>query len=392
MIAKTLWYVAAFAVLSAPTVALADDPAVQPVQVGAETVRYVQGTATVDLRQARGVVQISPLPLDHGSLAFSVAVFNGSDRPVNIDLGNFSAQAGTQQLALLSADQLVSKAKNRATWRKIGIALVAGIGAGAAASQRDTYYSSVHTRFGSAYSYYSAPSLAGQLQADLIMAGAAYSLVKVQDQLDRTRAAIGNTVVQTTTLNPGDSYAGKIILEKVRELRLPQQVRVTVVWNGEAYPFAFQVAKQGTPAPQFTAITPPEVSSDRPGPASFVQTSAQAVRPVYGLQQQRPAPAPASNLAFLVRRTAELMPRPTVLDDGSTITKFEAAGNELILAAAIDTAATAEPQAAAQRSICSQRAIVPLLRQGATVRAVLVDRRGRKAGEILLNGPECGFY
>src|SRR3546814_9151992 len=71
---------------------------VQPVQVGAETVRYEQGVATVELFNRQGSVQIQPLPVDHGSLAFYVSVYNAGQLPANIDITNFSVQAGEQSL------------------------------------------------------------------------------------------------------------------------------------------------------------------------------------------------------------------------------------------------------------------------------------------------------
>ena len=69
------------------TSALADDKwTVQPLQVGAETVRYEKGVPTLDLELADGVVQVTPLSLDHGSLSFGVAVYNDSRRPANFGI------------------------------------------------------------------------------------------------------------------------------------------------------------------------------------------------------------------------------------------------------------------------------------------------------------------
>lgn len=96
------------------------------------------------------------------------------------------------------------------------------------------------------------------------------------------------------------------------------------------------------------------------------------------------------NLDVLVRRTAQLMPRPTELDDGTAITQFAAAGDELTL--------TARPAALVERTatleaICQQRAISALLHQGATVRAVFSSSRVRdKADDLMVTGQSCGFY
>ena len=59
------------------------------------------------------------------------------------------------------------------------------------------------------------------------------------------------------------------------------QVTMTVDWNGRQYPFSFQVAKPGTPAPAFKppiieepvpdAAATPAINSAAPVPASPAQ-------------------------------------------------------------------------------------------------------------------------
>lgn len=201
---------ACLAILSAPVPVAAGTPVVQPIQIGSETVRYQQGVATVDLRLQRGAVQIRPLPLDHGSLAFSVAVFNGANVPANIDSTSFEGQAGEQHLAVFSVNQLAKKAKSRAMWKQIGLAALGGLAAGAAASQRDTYSGTVHTPYGAYTSYYSAPSAIGQLQSMAIAAGTGVGIAQIRNNLDRTLEALGNDVVRMSTIDPGQTYGGKI--------------------------------------------------------------------------------------------------------------------------------------------------------------------------------------
>lgn len=255
---KTVKIILPLVAIAVAAPALAKDPVVQPVQVGSETVRYVQGSATLDLRQTKGAVQVRPLPMDHGSLAFAVAVFNGGDTPANIDTGNFVALAGKQTLSPFTMQQLAGKAKSRARWKQFGVAMLGGLGAAAAASQRDYYSGTTFTPYGTYHSTFSAPSVAGQFQAAAITAGTAYSIVKLQQQLDGALNALAENVVQTTTIEPGQTYGGKIVFTKISGQKLPQRVHLTVSWNGEQYPFAFQLAKDGTPAPVFQAITPTE--------------------------------------------------------------------------------------------------------------------------------------
>lgn len=237
-----------------PVHAYAAEPVVQAIQTGAETARFQQGVVTLDLELERGAVQVTPLPLDHGSLSFSVAVLNKADAPANIDITNFNVAAGPQALPVFSKDQLEGKAKNRAMWAQIALVAAGSLSAAAAASQRDTYRSTLVTPRGT-YSFRgSAPSAAGQAAAAASIAGAGVGIAAVRARLDETRAALGNNIVQLTTIDPGEGYAGQIVVAKIKDRTLPQRVTVTVRWNGEDYPFVFQVAKKGTPVPEFTAL------------------------------------------------------------------------------------------------------------------------------------------
>lgn len=243
---------AAAVVLSVATPAFAGSKVVvQPVQLANESIRYNHGRATVDQFSDNGSVQVRPGPLDHGSLTFNVAVFNTGNQSSNIDVTNFSLAAGTVTAKAMTVETLEKKAKSRAAWTQFALAMAGGLSAAAAASQRDTYHGTFVTPRGTYRSYYSAPSAFGQVQAAASIAAAGVGIAAVQNRLDQTLEALGNQVVQLTTVDPDDSYAGQIVFEKVRLSKLPMQVTVTVDWNGHQYPFAFQIAKPGTPAPAF---------------------------------------------------------------------------------------------------------------------------------------------
>jgi hypothetical protein len=243
----------AFATVSAP--ALADDKwVVQPIQTGTESARFVKGVPTVELEMKDGIARITPLPLDHGMLSFTVAVYNDGERPMNFGIENVAPASGGRPVRVLSKTQLVKKAQNRAFWSQFGLAMLGGVAAGAAASQRDYYTSTFVTPRGTYRSFFSAPSVAGQWQAAGLTAGTVGGIALIQLQLDRTIQALGDEIVQTTTVDPGESYAGRIVLDKFDPGKLPSQVVVQLNWNGEAYPFTFQIAKPGTAAPVFTTL------------------------------------------------------------------------------------------------------------------------------------------
>lgn len=254
MSGRHLYAFSAFLLVAQP-VAAADRVVVYPVQVGAETVRYNRGVATLDLWTDNGAVQITPQPMTHGSLAFTVAVFNAGDAPVNFGIENISAVANSRPLSVFSRDDLERRAENRALWAQIGAVLIAGVGAGLSASQRNTYRSTTVTPFGVYRSRASYPSLAGQLQAQAFVGEGAWAIGAIQSRLDHTRAALATEIVQITTVDPGEGYAGTFVLHRVRG-DYPFNVRLSISWNGQAYPFEFLVGRRGTPRPHFAAITP----------------------------------------------------------------------------------------------------------------------------------------
>ena len=216
--------------LAVPTFAAAET-AVYPIQTGKETVRYLQGTPTLDLESDSGAVQITPLPLDHGGLSFRIAVYNKSLRAANFDANYVRVTAGAQTLAVFSKDQLVRKAKSRAMWSQIGIAVLAGAAA-AAASQAyatNTYQSYTSTPWGGvSHIAQWRDNSVGVVGAAAAAAAGTAGIVGIQNRLDYTVRNLGSEIVQTTTIDPDASYAGRIVIEKIKDATLPRDVLITV--------------------------------------------------------------------------------------------------------------------------------------------------------------------
>lgn len=281
MYRHTMVALAAASLCIATTAAAGPKHVLQPVQVGAETVRFQQGVATLDLQREGGGVQVTPLPMDHGSLSFGIAVYNDGSAPANIDITNFEVTAGGQTLPAFSKDELVKKAQNRAMWAQIAIAAAGGIAAASAASARDTYNHTFVTPRGTYRSTWSAPSAAGQAAAAASIAGAGVGIYAIQNRLDETRAALGEETVQLTTVDPGESYAGRVVLHKMKSKVMPVRISFIVNWNGQAYPFAFQMVKPGTPQPVFVS-SPAPAELKQPAPASTVSPAPSSPSPSAG--------------------------------------------------------------------------------------------------------------
>jgi len=282
--------------------AQARDPVlIQAIQVGPETARYYKGKVTLDLEQQLGAVQVSPFTIDRGSLVFTVAVFNRAGAPINVGIENVTATVDGVPYKVMTVEELIKKEQDRARWQQIGLAFLGGLAA-YSATRPTTYHSTYSSPWGtSTYTARWSNPYAGY-NAAVIGAGTSLAISAVQDQLDRTTDALGENVMQLTTVDPGDSYAGKVVLAKFRDKRLPKRVRLLVSMSGETYPFEFQVVKMGTPAPVFAAVTretppaaPPPVA---PPPMPAVQTVIAQAPPMAAVQKAsipaRPvAPQPA---------------------------------------------------------------------------------------------------
>ena len=255
--------------LAVPTFALAE-AALYPIETGKETVRYLQGTPTLDLESDSGAVQVTPLPLDHGGLSFRVAVYNKSLRAANFDASDVHITAGAQPLVVFTKDQLVRKAKSRAMWSQIGIAVLAGAAAAAAsqAYSTNTYQSYTATPWGGvSHIAQWRDNSVGVVGAAASVAAGTAGIVGIQNRLDYTVRNLGSEIVQTTTIDPDASYAGRIVIEKIKDGTMPKDIFITVAWNGTDYPFAFRLTKPGQNLPP--PFTPGGIGAAAPtGPAT----------------------------------------------------------------------------------------------------------------------------
>lgn len=218
--------------------------------VGNEGARYVKGVPTLDLQQRQGAIQLRSFGFYKNRPMFAIAFYNAGREPVNIGPENIHVTSNGEPLTVFSVEELQRQAKNDAFWKQFSLALAGGIAAGAAASTRDTYSSTLTTPYGMYSVHSSYPSLYGQLQADRITTDTAWGIAAIQYQLDATLDRLDNHVVQRTTIDPGQSYAGRIILDKLKRGDPPFEVRFDIDWNGERYAFAYLMQKPGKQVPQ----------------------------------------------------------------------------------------------------------------------------------------------
>lgn len=240
---------------------------------GNESARYVKGVPTIDLQQRRGAIELRSLGFYNHRPVFAIAFYNAGPEPVNIGLDDIHATSNGAPLRVFPVEELERQAKHKAWWSQFGLALLGGVGAGLAASSRSTYRSTISGPYGSYTVRSSFPSLSGQLQADRIEGDTAFGIAAIQYQLDRTIELINDHVVQRTTVDPGSSYAGLLVLDKLKEGDPPFELHLDVDWNGERYPFTYVMQKPGRPVPERYSAMLAEHSKPRARVAAFAPVS-----------------------------------------------------------------------------------------------------------------------
>lgn len=242
--------------------------------VGNEGARYVKGVPTLDLQQQRGAIELRSLGFYNNRPMFAIALYNAGPEPVNIALEDIHVTSNGDPLTVFPVEELERQAKHKAWWSQFAIAMLGGVSAGLAASQRDHSYGTITGPYGTYTIHTSYPSLAGQLQADRISLDTAWSIAAIQYQLDRTIELINDHVVQRTTVDPGSSYGGLIILDKLKKGDPPFELHLDVDWNGERYPFAYVMQKPGRPMPERYSSMLAEKSKPRAMSARFAASMA----------------------------------------------------------------------------------------------------------------------
>ena len=268
--------------LAVCTQAAAADLILYPVQTGSETVRYRTGIPTLNLETLSGSVTVTPLPLDHNHATFGVAVYNKGDNSVNFGIENVTATVAGKFIPVLSREELQRRAKSRAAWSMVGIALLSGVAAAAVSTAHTTSqsYGNIRTPHGTYFwsESYRDNSL-GAVAAGATIAAGTGGIVGVQNRLDYTLGTLATDILQTTTIDPDNSYGGIVIIEKPSGNVTPYDVTMTIHLSGVDYPFTFRLTEQGKnkPAPFTEAAFGNHPRVPKPAPAAESTSVAPAV-------------------------------------------------------------------------------------------------------------------
>lgn len=223
-------FAAASLAISGPASA-AKTVALQPIAGETQEVRYEQGIPTVE----NFSVRVMPLrELDHGSMQFAIAAFNSGDRPFNFGVENIKVSHNGQEVPVFTRDELEKKAKSRARWSQLGYALLAGA---AAAAQNNNYTATTYTPRGVYRTVVNRPGLSGSQVATIAVGGGAIALSQIG--LQKTLESIGEEVLQTTTVDPGEGYGGRIVVSKLKKAKAGDLITLSIEAGGAVDQFTF---------------------------------------------------------------------------------------------------------------------------------------------------------
>lgn len=259
---------------------------VTPLAQDGQQIRYTQGRATAYSEKNAGALQVTPLGLNDGMRpSFQIAAFNKSHGPSNFGVENVSLElADGSADKVFTSSELQHEAKVNAEWAEAATILAGGLAAGAAqANAYSTTSGSVSSSYGSA-SFYARTydPTAAYLGTASAAAATGYGLQRIESALDATLANYRNNILQTTTLDSGQSYGGVVVADKLSSSKFPENIVLRVKWNGDDYDFHFLVT-EGPPPPQ--AVAPP---------AALPQAFAEPAQPAVNQEQlQNSAQQPA---------------------------------------------------------------------------------------------------
>jgi hypothetical protein len=217
--------------LSVP--ALAGDYSSQPEPGAADTLRYFKGDVTITRKTQTMTISIAPLGNQNGRPAFAIDITNTSPAAINFGLADIAVIVDGKPVVVLTKDELARKAQNAAGWQRFGAAMVAGL--------TNTNYNTTTTN-----GYVGRTPVSIQ---STTVGRDSYAEQRDRERMDNSiegalaarLADAANNNVDLTTIDPGASYGGKIVLDKPKAKSWPAEAVVTV--RGEAFHFTMKNSK-----------------------------------------------------------------------------------------------------------------------------------------------------
>lgn len=218
-----------------------------PIASRTQVVNYTQGAPTL-VSPGKSIASATVVPEANGHVVLFVAVQNKTRRNVNLGVENVSAAAGGAALRVFTYDELARKIQTGGMWQKFALAAGAGLRAGAAVQPARSTFGGTYDGNGyragqyhgnfNGYSTTTDPTQQALAQS-AITADTRAQTASLDAQQNQKLAAL-QTILRTTTVQPGQMYGGIIELAKPRA---PTILSVGVAFGAEQHVFSFQVSR-----------------------------------------------------------------------------------------------------------------------------------------------------
>jgi len=233
--------VLALAAMVSATPAMAGKLVAKPIQVDGQSIRFDQGWPTIEDDLPLAGVRVLPIEGQmHGGYQFKVAVFNKGPSSINFGAENVSlSYKGSDAIPCWTKDQLAKKAKKKAFWNQMALAMVAGVAA--AAQNNNTNITTYGPRGAVYHTVIQRPGLSDGQLATIAAGGAGIALTQLN--LEKTLAALNDDIAQTTTLDPQSGYGGIVVAQKLKAAKAGDEIALRVLVGQEVHLFRFRLEK-----------------------------------------------------------------------------------------------------------------------------------------------------
>lgn len=213
--------------LSVSTPALAADYMASPVASPEDTISYFKGAASVERATSFGTIRVTAIGEETGKPAFVVEITNTSGGPINIGTENMYASFAGQKkpTTVYSAADIQRMVESKAAWAAALTGLSAALSSNTSTA-RACGYNGCYTATVTTPNYYAQANASRKI--DAIYENSAL-------RVDELKA----NYLQMTTVQPGQSYGGRVALSKPKVKTWPARLTLTIIGQD----FTFDVRK-----------------------------------------------------------------------------------------------------------------------------------------------------
>lgn len=219
-----------------------------PVASGSQDLTYDQGIAVIVSKKENWVVGVAPTSTAfEGRVVLRVVAFNDSEANGNFGIENVRVFTSSGKIVrVFTYDQLVKEAKNKAAWQAFAVAMAASANAYAASqpatinSYGTAYGANGTLNYSSTSTIYNPANTA--LTNSINQSQTRSNINQITESLDATLSGLGSSILRTTTIEPGNSFGGNVVMDRpVFAADEDRTLRVIVSFDGEEHEFKFSI-------------------------------------------------------------------------------------------------------------------------------------------------------